>query len=87
MATIELFGNARVLAGQQSIKVDAASVREALAALARACPAIVGPVLDPDGAVTPAYALNVNGTHFVSGLDEPLQPSDTVLVLSSMSGG
>ncbi len=87
MPVVELFGQARVLAGVRSLCVEGKTVREVLLGLAQRCPELVGPVLEPDGHLTPAYMLNLNGTRFTSRLDEPLAGGDELLIISSLSGG
>jgi molybdopterin converting factor small subunit len=87
MATIELFGNARVLAGTASVEVSAATIRTALLELAALHHGLVGTVLTTDGSPTPAYTLNLEGVRFVRDLDEPLAANDHLLLISSLSGG
>jgi len=87
MPLVELFGQARALAGTSSVEVEAGTVAQALAALAVQFPSLVGPVLDLDGGVTPAYTLNLDGKRFLRDLDELLQPDDRLLIFSTLSGG
>ncbi len=92
--TVELFGVARLKANtaQVSLVLRAeAKLKDALAALAAACPQLVGPVLSSDKAGSPAllngYACNVNGKHFIKDTRTPIQAGDSLLILSSDAGG
>ena len=87
MPTIELFGNARLIAGTRSVPVSPGTVGQALTELAQAHPNLVGSVLQADGTLTLAYALNLNGLRFVHDPDEPLTDSDELLIISRLSGG
>jgi sulfur-carrier protein len=85
--TVELYGQARLLAGQKALDLDARSIRDALTQLASRYPQLIGTVLQSDGGLTSAYALNLNGIRFTGDLDEPLATDDALLVISSLSGG
>jgi molybdopterin converting factor small subunit len=85
--TIELYGQARLLAGLRSVEVDAGTLKAALNQLQRRIPELTGTVLTEDGRLTPAYTINLNGLRFVEDPDENLQPSDELLLISSLSGG
>ncbi|MDE3077033.1 MAG: MoaD/ThiS family protein, partial [Chloroflexota bacterium] len=85
--TIELFGQARILTGTRAVSIPAATLGEALRELAARYPELVGRVLESDGRPLPAYALNLCGRRFTANLSEPLTESDSVLVISSLSGG
>lgn len=87
MPTIELYAQARLLAGRREVAVTGATLGEALRQLAAAHPALVGTVLEADGELTPAFTANVNGRRFSRDPDEPLDGSDEVLIISSLSGG
>jgi molybdopterin converting factor small subunit len=84
---VELFGSAQLLAGRRALEVAGDTLGALLRNLAADVPALVGTVLEVDGGLTPAYTVNVNGLRFVRRLDERLEPSDEVLILSSLSGG
>ena len=59
-----------------------------VAALALACPALVGHTIRPDlGDLQDGYLLNRNGVAFLTGDDFHLQPGDSLLLLSSQAGG
>ena len=65
-----------------------ATLRDALTALARERPALVGKVVDETGGgLLEGYALNVNGAEFVADLGAPVREGDAVLVLSAEAGG
>ena len=98
--TVELLGVARLRAARRAVEVrlgerrsecgaaSAATVADALTALATACPALVGPVLTPDGhSLCTGYLLNRNGREFVDRTDVPLADGDRLLLISSAAGG
>ena len=95
--TVELLGVARLRAARRAVEVrlderrgecGAATVADALTALAAACPALVGPVLTPDGhSLCTGYLLNRNGREFVDRTDAPLADGDRLLLISSAAGG
>ncbi|HEY8695039.1 MAG TPA: MoaD/ThiS family protein [Chloroflexota bacterium] len=87
MPTVELYGQARLLAGVRSLIVPGNTIGQTLRALARLHPKLVGAVLQEDGQLTPAYAVNLNGLRFCSDLDEPISENDELLVISSLAGG
>ena len=87
MARVELFGSAQLLAGRRALDIAGETLGEVLRNLVREAPPLVGTVLDAEGALTPAYTANLNGRRFVRRLDEPVTPTDEVLILSSLSGG
>lgn len=87
MPSIELFGHALILAGQRSLQTEATTIRDALSELASSYPQLVGPVLNSDGSPTPAYVLNLNGGRFTGNLNEALAKDDSLLLISSLSGG
>jgi molybdopterin converting factor small subunit len=86
MVTIELYGVPRLKAGIARLSVEAASVAEALAALAGECPALRGTVLE-GREVSPAYRLSVNGERFVTDPAAPLADGDALILLSADVGG
>jgi hypothetical protein len=91
VCTVELLGVARLIAGQREIAVSlsgAARVPALVAALAAACPALVGPVVNPErGSMAPGYLLNRAGREFLTAPDAVIQPGDHLLVLSNAAGG
>lgn len=90
---VELFGMARVLAGRPQVDLPAegsTTPRQALAALAHLCPALVGPVLDPmGGGLTAAYVCNLNGERFLAeaDLERPMAPGEQLLLVPAAAGG
>jgi len=85
--TVELYGQARLLAGTRSVVVAGETVGEVLRALARRHPTLVGAVLELGGQPTPAYAVNLNGLHFCRDLAHPIAEADALLLISSLAGG
>ena len=59
-----------------------------VAALAEACPALVGSALDVEGQrVGEGYILNRNGRDFIKDRTALTQPGDRLLLMSSSAGG
>jgi molybdopterin-guanine dinucleotide biosynthesis protein A/molybdopterin converting factor small subunit len=89
--TVELFGVARLKAKTDRVSLvlpAGANLGDALAALARTIPELVGPVLTTDcRALTAGYACNLNGVEFTRDLYTPLRSGDSLLILSSDAGG
>jgi molybdopterin converting factor small subunit len=85
--TVELYGQARLLAGVRSVQVPDETIGQALRTLAGLHPQLVGSVLDENGRPTPAYAVNLNGLRFCSNLAEPVSEADELLLISSLAGG
>ena len=88
---VELFGLARMLSGRHHVEVPMprrAETVDVVAALARACPELVGKVLLEDvSGLQESYTLNLNGTSFVGDERLHLEPGDTLLLFSSQAGG
>lgn len=88
---VELFGVARLHAGTARISLEvqgATTLARIFAELARKCPALVGPVLDPAGGrLAGGNACNINGREFVNDADFVIRPGDRVLLVSSDAGG
>jgi sulfur-carrier protein len=87
MPTIELFGQARLLAGVKTVAVEGRTVGDALRALAMRRPQLVGTVLEEDGRPTAAYVVNLNGVRFCTNLNLAVSDEDELLLMSSLSGG
>lgn len=89
---VELFGTPRLRVGRREVGLtlpSRAGTTELVAALAEACPQLVGHALREDGGgLQKGYVFNHNGLAF---LDESagtlLQSGDSLLLLSSQSGG
>lgn len=86
MITIELFGVPRLRAGRDALTVDAASLGEALRALAAACPALDSTALR-EGRLDPHYLVARNGLQFTADPETPLAPGDVLVLLSADAGG
>jgi molybdopterin converting factor small subunit len=85
--TVELYGQARLLAGAHSFLVPGSTVGDVLRGLAVMHPELVGAVLAGDGQLTPAYTVNLNGLRFCTDGAEPVDDADELLIISSLSGG
>lgn len=86
----ELFGQPRILTGRREVAVDVpppATVRSALDALARAAPALVGPVLGLDGELGPGFLLSLGGREFTREAGRQVADGDRLLLLASSAGG
>ena len=86
MVTIELFGVPRLRAGFGRLEVEGSRLRDALRALAKACPALDGSVI-VDGVARAAYKVSLNGESFVTDPETPLAEGDAVLLLAADVGG
>jgi molybdopterin converting factor small subunit len=86
VVVIELFGIPRQRAGRKEVTVTADTVGAALAALARACPALAG-LCRADGTLAPQYLLSRNGERFLTDLGEAVRPGERLLLLSADAGG
>ncbi len=84
--TIELYEMARRLAGRERVEVEARDLGEALRALGRRHPPLVGPVLAADG-LAPHWRASVGGGRFTTDPATPLAPGDAVILLSALAGG
>ena len=75
--------------GAARLEVDAASVRDALAALEQEHGALYRNVCDETGAVRRHVNLFVNSDNIRDrgGLDTPLSPGDLLTILPAVSGG
>lgn len=86
MIRVELYEMARRLAGREVVEVEAATLREALEAVRRACAPLDGPVLTPEGLAT-HWRASINGRVFEADLDVPLEDGDAVVLVSALAGG
>lgn len=88
---VELFGTARLACGRRLVEVELpanSSSAMLTAALADACPQLVGVALREDlGGLLESYTLNLNGTEFVESGQVVLSEGDTLLLFSSQAGG
>ena len=88
---VELYGRARLLCGRRDTRIEVptpARVEEVAAALASACPELVGQVVRSDRTrLEESYILNLNGKQFVDGQELNLEEDDALLLFSSQAGG
>jgi molybdopterin converting factor small subunit len=88
---VELFGTARLAAGRRGLTIEVVGdpkASDVVAAIAGACPALVGSVIGEDGTeLLESHVLNVNGTAFVDGGRLDIGPGDRLLLFSSQAGG
>ena len=89
--TVELFGMARIASGRQRLSIETAangSISAVVAALADACPELVGKAISEDSsALMESYTFNLNGTSFIDEAAFVLKTGDTLLLFSSQAGG
>src|SRR6266542_1799757 len=82
---VELFGVARLTAGERAVDVEVpadARLRDVVAGLARRRPQLLGTVIALDGrALLDGYVLNLNGRDFVRDLARRVTAGDSVLVV------
>ena len=84
---VELFGVPRLLAAQRHVVVAGRTLGEVAGALAGACPALLGPVLDPGtGWLVDGYIF-VAGERFSRDPGRVLGEGASVLLVSSVAGG
>lgn len=83
MVTFRLYGNLEPLVDSaQPLELEAATVREAVAALTKRFPALVGELVHADGEYNRYYSLLVNGEmmDFLDDLDTALAAEDEVTI-------
>jgi molybdopterin converting factor small subunit len=87
---VELFGIPRQRAGTPTVRLEFAGDRVALATvyaeLARRFPAWAAACLD-HGSLRPEYLVNIGGERFISDPGFPLQPGESLLLMSADAGG
>lgn len=83
---IELYGIARARAGREYVDVEATSLREAVLALASACPALVPDVVDGQR-LADGFVASLNGGRFLSDGATPLEAGDRLLIVAAEAGG
>ena len=87
----ELFGLARLLCARRQVQITVpaqATTSHLVAALATACPQLVGQaILEDRSGLEESYTFNLNGTAFLSDQQLDLKPGDKVLLFSSQAGG
>ncbi len=90
MVTVRLPSQLRPLTGGAGeVRVEAATVREALAALAAAYPGVAPRVLDDDGGLRRFVNVFVadEDVRFLDGLDTVVAPGQTVSLVPAVAGG
>lgn len=89
--TVELFGNARLLAGRHCLRLrveDDCALGGVAEAIGREHPALVGTVVREDlSGFLESYTVNLNGVEFIDDGHERLSDGDSLLVFSSQAGG
>ena len=89
--TVELFGMARIACGRRRLSIETAaagSVPAVVAALADACPELIGRAISEDlSTLMESYTFNLNGTSFIDEAAFALKSGDTLLLFSSQAGG
>jgi molybdopterin converting factor small subunit len=86
VVTIELYGVPRLRAGVDQVEVEAASIGEAMRALAARCPALDRSVVR-EGALSPSYMIAVNGLQMTADPAAALRDGDVLVLLSADAGG
>lgn len=88
---VEMFGTARLACRRRLVEVELPANCSGVAltaALADACPQLVGVALREDlEGLLESYTLNLNGTEFVEGSEVALADGDFLLLFSSQAGG
>jgi hypothetical protein len=84
--TVEFYGVPRLRAGRGELAVTAATVADALAAVAAACPGLAD-IRQPDGRLSTHYLLSLDGQRFATDPAQPLRAGDRLLLLSADAGG
>ena len=82
---VEFFGLPRQRAGRPELAVEARTVREALRAVADACPALAG--LYRGKKLDSQILVSLDGKHFVTNLNERLHAGARLLILGADAGG
>ena len=89
--TVELFGNAKLLAGRREVDIAVpgfCGIQALASSLAEVVPCLVGGVVRKDEAgLMGSYVFNLNGTRFLEGGVVALKPGDRILLFSSQAGG
>ena len=87
---IELFGIARLIAGQKELTVslpDGSTVGDALRALAQECPSLLDSVLTSQGVLVEGSILSLGGREFITDRATSLPANTPLLVLPAIAGG
>ena len=83
---VEFFGIPKQRAGVAAIQVEATTLQEALRQIVVELPRF-GESCVVDEKLSAGFIANINGTSFASDGSTPLNPGDTLLILSADAGG
>ena len=87
---VEFFGIVRHRTGTSCCELetskDSLRLSEVLLRLEQQYPALVGDCLE-HGQLRPGYLANLDGEQFITDLDTPVSPGQSVLILSADIGG
>jgi molybdopterin converting factor small subunit len=84
--TVEFFGLVRHWTGAASLKVEAATLGQALIATGTRFPELV-PLCIDGGELQPGFLANINSQRFTTDPTVMLEPGDAVLLISADVGG
>ena len=88
---VELFGNARLLAGSKLVRISVADdcgLGDIAEEIGQQHPALVGTVVKEDlTGFLNSYTVNLNGMEFIDDQRRRLSEGDSLLVFSSQAGG
>ena len=84
--SVEMFGIPRQRAGVSQALAEGVRLSEVLANLAQRFPRLADECI-ADGRLQQGYLANLNGQRFVSDPATPLEPGDSLLILSADAGG
>jgi len=73
--------------GERTVRSDADTVAALIDELDARHPGFADQIRTPDGVVRDSVVVSVNGESIRSVLDTPLQPGDSVYLLSAIAGG
>ena len=89
--SVELFGNARLLAGRKLVRLSVAddcALSDITEEIGRRHPNLVGTVVREDlTGFLESYTVNLNGVEFIDDQHQRLNEGDALLVFSSQAGG
>ena len=89
--SVELFGNARLLAGRHLVRLSVAedcALSDIAEELGRRHSTLVGTVVRGDlTGFLDSYTVNLNGVEFIDDQHQQLNDGDSLLVFSSQAGG
>ncbi len=89
--SVELFGNARLLAGSNVVRLSVAedcTLSDIAEGIGRLQPTLVGTVVREDlSGFLESYTVNLNGVEYIDDRHRRLSDGDALLVFSSQAGG